>query len=294
MINTFLFSHIRSSRSPFIFPKKCFSLVFMAAAPAIPICLSIAGSDPSGGAGLQADLKVFHQLQTFGMALPTLLTVQNSLGVSKVRVLDAEFVCEQLDALIADFTLSAIKLGALGSEEIIESLCKILSKLKIPIIADPVIRSSSGADFLNQKGLDKFTKLLMPRVYLLTPNLLEACALSKRSVESISDMKRAAEQLSKLGAKNVLITGGHLLNQCTDILLTENGFTELSHPKLDSKQTHGTGCVFSAAITAFTAKGLPIEPAAKKAQDFVSQAIQTAQNIGQGQGPMNLLVKSPE
>lgn len=245
----------------------------------IPIALTIAGSDPSGGAGLQADLKVFHQFGVYGQAIPTLITVQNTLGIRSVHPLPPDLVLAQLEALLEDFPPQAAKTGA-GTPS---SLAAGLSAAKFPVVLDPIMQSSSGARLGTPNILD-----LIPHCTLITPNLSEAATLVGFPVITIPDMRRAAQHLHRLGAPSVLVKGGHLQGrEATDVLLHRGEFTELSAPKIDTPHTHGTGCAYSAAITALLACGLTIPKAVERAKSFVTAAIRTNPGLGRGAGPLN-------
>jgi hydroxymethylpyrimidine/phosphomethylpyrimidine kinase len=218
-----------------------------------PVALTIAGSDPSGGAGLQADLKTFHQFGVYGEAVVTLITVQNTVRVSRVEVLPAALVIEQLEAVLEDIPPAAAKTGALGSES-----------------AARAVR-----------------ELLLPRAALVTPNLPEAEALTGIAIRGIEDMRAAALRIHAMGARAVLIKGGHLENEATDLLFDGAGWREFPAPRIPTRHTHGTGCTYSAAITAGLARGLPLDDAVARAKLFIQAAIQTNPGLGQGSGPVN-------
>jgi hydroxymethylpyrimidine/phosphomethylpyrimidine kinase len=249
----------------------------------IPIALTIAGSDASGGAGLQADLKTFHQFGVYGQAVATLITVQNTLGVQRVETLPAELVIDQLEALLADFPPHAAKTGALGNVEIVRAIARAAESFGFPLIVDPVMLSSGGALL----GTVEIRELI-PRAALITPNLAEAGALAGFAVESVSDMRRAAARICEMGALAVLVKGGHLAGgQAIDVLLHEGEFTEFPAPRIDTRHTHGTGCAYSAAIAALVACGLALPKAVERAKAFVSAAIRTNPGLGRGAGPLN-------
>ncbi|MCU1261887.1 MAG: phosphomethylpyrimidine kinase [Bryobacterales bacterium] len=249
----------------------------------IPVALTIAGSDPSGGAGLQADLKIFHQFGVYGQAVATLLTVQNTLGVQRVETLPAELVIDQLSALLEDFPPNAAKTGALGSAEIVQALASAAERFGFPLVVDPVMLSKGGAA-LGTMNL----RALIPHAALITPNLSEAAALSGFPVDSVSDMRRAAAALHDLGARAVLVKGGHLEGeQAIDVLLYEGRYSEFPAPRIETPHTHGTGCAYSAAITALLACGLVLPKAVERAKAFVTAAIRTNPGLGLGAGPLN-------
>ena len=253
------------------------------------VSLTIAGSDPSGGAGIQADLKTFHQFQTYGMSVITLLTVQSTVTVDAVRVLDPDFVTAQLKAVITDIPPHAAKTGALGSAELIDAISSRAERFEFPLVVDPVMISKHGAILLDADGQYMRRRRLLPLAYLVTPNIPEAEQLSERSIDSIAGMERAAVSIGKLGAKHVLLKGGHLENEATDVLLYAGEVIRLPSERIETDQTHGTGCVYSAAITALLARGMKLPPAVELAKRFVHEAIRTAPGLGRGKGPINLL-----
>lgn len=254
-------------------------------------CLSIAGFDPSGGAGIHADLKVFHTFGVYGAAATTLIAVQNSRGVSRVEVLTPDLVREQIEAVVSDFPIHGIKLGALGNQACLIAALECIRHQNAPVIYDPVVLSSSGAQLLSNDALIAVREIVIPRCYLITPNLDEAHLLTGSPVNSVVQMKKAAEMISEMGAENVLITGGHLSGEGCDLLLSEGVFTEYVHKQINTPHTHGTGCALSAAITACVAKGIPISEAVEIAKVFVNAAIETAPQLGSAAGPINLLQK---
>lgn len=252
-----------------------------------PIALTIAGSDPSGGAGIQADLKTFHQAGVYGEAVVTLLTVQNTMCVSRVECLDAGLVREQIQALMEDMPPQAAKTGAMGNESIIRVVAEMAGGFPFPLVVDPVMISKHGAPLIAEEARDAVRRLLVPRATLVTPNLLEAAALAGMAVESLEDMRQAAVRLSEMGAQAVLVKGGHLAGPSTDVLYLEGSFHEMSAPRLDTVHTHGTGCTYSAAITARLARGDSLIDAVHRAKDFITEAIRTNPGLGKGSGPVN-------
>ncbi len=249
----------------------------------IPIALTIAGSDPSGGAGLQADLKVFHQFGVYGQAVPTLLTVQNTAGVTRVEMLTPGLVADQLAAVLQDVPPAAAKTGALGSAEVIRAVAQAAGHFSFPLVVDPVMLSKGGAK-LGGPALRE----LLPFAALVTPNLDEASALAGFPVADLESMRRAATALHGTGARAVLVKGGHLTgDQAIDLLLFEGQFTEFPAPRIETRHTHGTGCAYSAAITALLACGLPIPDAVARAKTYVTNAIRTNPGLGRGAGPLN-------
>jgi len=252
------------------------------------VALSIAGSDPSGGAGLQADLKTFHRMGVYGEAVVTLITVQNTLGVTRVEVLAPDLVLEQIHAVCCDIPPHAAKIGALGNRAVAEAVAAAAQTFTFPLVIDPVMISTHGAPLIEEDAQGALAACLIPQAFLLTPNLEEATVLAGFPVTDIASMRKAAEKLVSLGAKNVLIKGGHLAGDAVDVLFEpQNGFHEFAGPRIATRHTHGTGCTYSAAITAELAKGLPLRAAIARAKEFITEAIRTAPGLGSGMGPLN-------
>lgn len=253
-----------------------------------PVALTIAGSDPSGGAGLQADLKTFHRFGVYGEAVVTLVTVQNTRGSTRVDVLPADLVIAQIRAVLDDIPPAAAKTGALGSPAVVAAVAEAAWRFKFPLVVDPVMLGKHGATFLDDAAARVLIERLIPRAFLLTPNLDEAAALTGIAVNDRDSMIRAAERLAALGAQNVLVKGGHLAGDALDILRTEAGeICEFTAVRIATPHTHGSGCTYSAAITAELARGTPLIDAAGRAKDFVTRAILTNPGLGSGQGPLN-------
>ena len=254
----------------------------------VAVALTIAGSDPSGGAGIQADLKTFHQFGVYGEAVITLLTVQNTERVSRVECIEPDLVRDQIRAVVEDIRPGAAKTGALGNREIVEAVAEAAAGFDFPLVVDPVMISKHGVPLMDEAAREAVRRLLVPRAFLLTPNLAEAEALTGLEVRTPAEMRRAAERLSKAGAGAVLVKGGHLGGEAVDILLFEGQWHEFSAPRIETKHTHGTGCAFSAAITAGLANRLPLVAAVGAAKEFISEAIRTSPGLGRGSGPVNL------
>jgi hydroxymethylpyrimidine/phosphomethylpyrimidine kinase len=251
------------------------------------VALTIAGSDPSGGAGIQADLKTFHQFGVYGEAVVTLLTVQNTLTCDRVECVPAELVVAQIRAVIGDIPPAAAKTGALGNREIIESVADLAADFRFPLVVDPVIVSKHGAALVPSDALAALKTKLVPRCFLLTPNLEEAGLLAMMEVRDLLAMRVAAEKLRGLGARAVLVKGGHLSGCATDILLYDGGCVEFAAERIDTRHTHGTGCTYSAAITALLAMGQDLVTAIRGAKQYISEAIRTSPGLGAGSGPVN-------
>jgi hydroxymethylpyrimidine/phosphomethylpyrimidine kinase len=253
------------------------------------VALSIAGSDPSGGAGLQADLKTFHRLGVYGEAVVTLITVQNTRGVTRVEVMAPDLVLEQIHAVCCDIPPHAAKIGALGNSAVVEAVAAAAQSFTFPLVIDPVMISKHGAPLIEEPAQRALAAHLIPRAFLLTPNLEEATVLAGFPVTDIASMRKAAEKLVSLGAKNVLVKGGHLdADDALDVLFEPgHGFREFSSPRITTRHTHGTGCTYSAAITAELAKGSALREAIAIGKKFISEAIRTAPGLGSGTGPLN-------
>jgi hydroxymethylpyrimidine/phosphomethylpyrimidine kinase len=247
--------------------------------------LTIAGSDPGGGAGLQADLKTFHQFGVYGTAVVTLVTVQNTVRTSRVETLDAALVGEQLDAVLEDLAPQAIKTGALGTAAIIEAIAG--RSFACPLVVDPVMIGKHRARLLDADGRASLGRLLLPRAALITPNLDEAAELAGIPVHDVASMQEAAKRIAGLGARSVLVKGGHLQGDAVDVLWHDGEFSEFRSPRVQTRHTHGTGCTYSAAITACLARGYSMPDAVRRAKGFVHEAIRTAPGLGGGSGPLN-------
>jgi hydroxymethylpyrimidine/phosphomethylpyrimidine kinase len=252
----------------------------------VPVALSIAGSDPSGGAGLQGDLKTFHQHGVYGAAVVTLLTVQNTQRVSAVETLPIELVLAQIDAVLEDLEVGAIKTGALGALPI-APLAERLSKSKAPLVIDPVLVASHG-ERLTSGGSNALDPLLAIAT-IVTPNLDEAEALTGSEVRSISAMKRAARELTSRGARAVLVKGGHLAGDPIDVLYANGEITELEAERIVTRAGHGTGCAYASAIAARLARGEELAAAVAASKRWLTEAIRTAPSIGRGIGPIDHL-----
>ncbi len=257
--------------------------------------LTIAGSDSGGGAGIQADLKTFHAFGCYGMSVLTALTAQNTMGVHGVHDLPPEFIEMQLQAVVSDIGVDAAKTGMLSNAEIIHVLSRNIRKLQIPnLVVDPVMRAKGGDSLLRDDAQQALIEEIVPLAEVITPNLPEAEVLCGRSVQTIDDMKEAALIIHQKGAKNVLVKGGHRKEDAMDILYDGNEYTEYFAERIPSKNTHGTGCTYSAAIAANLAVGKKVKEAVLLAKKFITLAIQDSFNLGHGIGPLNHFVKLTE
>lgn len=254
--------------------------------------LTIAGSDSSGGAGIQADLKTFTVLRAYGMTAVTALTAQNTLGVRSVLPVPPEFVRGQIDAVAEDVGIDAAKTGMLANSAIIRAVAAAVRIHRIaPLVVDPVMVAQGGAPLLDADAVTTLREDLIPLATVVTPNLAEAGAILDRVVESLADMREAAERLVDLGAAAVLIKGGHLAGgeDAVDILHDGRAIHELRAPRVATQHTHGTGCMLSAALATFLAEGLPLLEATRRAKQFISIAIAAGLPLGKGCGPANPL-----
>lgn len=253
--------------------------------------LSIAGSDPSGGAGIQADIKTFSRLGVYGMAVVAAMTAQSTLGVSAVAEVSPDFVGQQLDAVLTDIRPDATKTGMLLTATVIEVVTHKLKQYRIAnVIVDPVMSSTSGAMLMDAAALATLRRTLFPLALLVTPNLAEASALTGDPIRTAGDMETAAARIHDMGAKHVLVKGGHLEGEdATDVLFDGKQFMHFRSARLTTRHTHGTGCVLSASIAAYVALGKPITEAVRLGKEFVTNAIKNALDIGNGTGPCDPL-----
>jgi hydroxymethylpyrimidine/phosphomethylpyrimidine kinase len=252
-----------------------------------PVALTIAGSDPSGGAGLEADLKTFHHHGVYGMAAITLVTVQNTVSLSRVEVLSRDLVTEQIAAVVSDIPPAAAKTGALGSVEVVEAVAAMAAKFQFPLIVDPVMIGKHGARLISPEAEAVLKSDLLPHAFLVTPNIPEAELLTGLAICGEQDMLRAARRLCDTGCSAVLIKGGHLDGPPVDLLFDGEEIKRFEGKRVGSRHTHGTGCTLSAAITANLALGFRLDEAVRLAKRFVQAAIETAPALGQGCGPLN-------
>jgi len=263
----------------------------MAEPGAVRVALTIAGSDSGGGAGIQADLKTFQRFGVYGTSALTLVTAQNTVGVRAVELLPTELITQQIAAVAEDFEVRAAKTGALGSSEIIEKVAAALEEHAIPSpVVDPVMISKHGDPLLDAGSIEVLKARLFPKASLVTPNLHEAAALLGRVVESEEAMRDAARAVCDLGAAATLVKGGHLPGEeAVDLFYDGTDFVRLAAPRVDTPHTHGTGCTYSAAITALLARGKTLAEAVRDAKDYISRAIAGAPGIGHGHGPVDHL-----
>ena len=251
----------------------------------IPRALTVAGSDSGGGAGIQADLKTLAAYRVFGMSVLTAVTAQNSVGVQGIETLPPAFVAAQIESVLSDFGTDAAKCGMLATAGIIRAVAAKLREYRVEkLVVDPLMISTSGDLLLQADAREVLIGELLPLALVVTPNLHEAGALAEMAVATREDMEEAARRIAKLGPRHVLVKGGHLTGEAVDILFNGREFTAFSAPRLDSANTHGTGCTFSAAIAAGLAKGRPLPEAVRDAKAYVTRAIREGFAPGKGIG----------
>jgi hydroxymethylpyrimidine/phosphomethylpyrimidine kinase len=250
--------------------------------------LTIAGSDSSGGAGIQADLKTFSALATYGMSVICAVTAQNTRGVLSYQSVEAALIGDQLDAVFSDIRVDAVKMGMLGTAEAIAVVARKLREYAPPIIVlDPVMISKSGHRLLDADAESALLETLLPLATVVTPNLSEAEVLSGCAVSDEAGMRRAAEFLRGVGARAVLVKGGHLENSANDVLVDDAGLFVLKAERLEALHTHGTGCSLSSAVAALLARGLPLRNAVSEAKAWVAAGIREGLAVGGGCGPIH-------
>ena len=255
--------------------------------------LTIAGSDSSGGAGIQADLKTFAANGCYGMSVITALTAQNTQGVAAIHAAPVDFVAKQLDAVLADVGADAVKIGMLFSPELIETVARKLKEYRVErIVLDPVMVAQSGDKLLRDDAVEALQTHLIPLAEIVTPNLPEAEVLLGRKIPGAAEMPAAAQDLMRFGCRNVLVKGGHLEGEASDDCLylgAETRQVRLSGARIETRNNHGTGCTLSSAIAAFLARDFGMEEAVRRAKAYVAAAIQAgaAYRIGHGHGPVH-------
>ena len=253
------------------------------------IALTIAGSDSGGGAGIQADLKTFHRFGVFGTSVLTAITAQNTLGVTRWTAVPADLIRAQLDAVAQDLPPAATKSGMLADAEVVCTVARGIREHQLtPYVLDPVMVATSGHLLLEHEAVDAIRRELIPLANLVTPNLDEAAVLAEEPVHDVAAMERAARTIVQWGARASLVKGGHLEGpETVDVLFDGDSTYVWRHPKLPSRNTHGTGCTLSAAIAAHLALGHPLHDAVGRSLEHVHRAIATAPGLGSGHGPVN-------
>lgn len=256
--------------------------------------LTIAGSDSGGGAGIQADLKTFSALGVYGLSVVTAVTAQNTIEVAAIAEVPEEVVIAQIDTVLEDIGADAIKVGMLSSTTIIQNTADRLEAWGIPhLVVDPVMISKSGAPLLQPDALTALKRDLLPFATIVTPNIPEAEVLAGRQIASPAHAQEAAKAIRALGPDTVIIKGGHLDGAPVDLVFHDGQFLPLESERIITKNTHGTGCTFSAAIAGFLAHGIETLEAIRLAKLFVENAMRNAQPIGEGHGPLNHLAQLP-
>lgn len=250
--------------------------------------LTIAGSDCSGGAGIQADLKTFSAHGLFGMSVVVSVVAENTKEVISVENISQKVIEDQMDAVFNDIFPEAVKIGMLSTPEVMKSVALKLKQYKPKnIVIDPVMYAKNGFPLMDRKNIEALIENIIPLADLLTPNIPEAEEITKSKIKTKEDMEKAAIEISKMGCKSVLIKGGHLEGDALDILYTNNKFYYFNNKRINTKNTHGTGCTLSSAIASNLALGDDISNAVKKGKDYVTLAIENSLNLGSGNGPTN-------
>ncbi|HWK21423.1 MAG TPA: bifunctional hydroxymethylpyrimidine kinase/phosphomethylpyrimidine kinase [Ureibacillus sp.] len=252
------------------------------------IALTIAGSDSGGGAGIQADIKTFQELGVFGTSAITALTAQNTVGVHGIFEVTPDFLKKQVEAVLSDFDVKVIKTGMLFSEELIEVVVEVVRRYNIPLVVDPVMIAKGGESLLQEHAVTALKTRLLPLTLICTPNIPEAEVLTGININTEHDIKIAAEKILAMGVQYVVIKGGHLKGEIAmDTVYWKDGSFTMTTPRVQTKDTHGTGCTFSSAITAHIAKGFSVQDAIIESKKFIHLAISNPLSIGHGHGPTN-------
>lgn len=250
--------------------------------------LTVAGSDSSGGAGIQADLKTITLLGEYGLSVVTALTAQNTQGVIGIHPVPPEFISSQWDAVVSDISVDAVKTGMLWDEKVIRLISQKIKKSSIPVkVFDPVMVSKSGACLLTREGQEAFIKEMLPLATIVTPNIPEAKILSRRAIRTLRDMEKAAETIHRMGAKLVVIKGGHLRGQAVDVFFDGKEVHHFSSSRIKTIHTHGTGCTFASAVAVELTRNQDARVAVQKAKDFITASIKNFIPLGKGRGPVN-------
>jgi hydroxymethylpyrimidine/phosphomethylpyrimidine kinase len=254
----------------------------------VSCALTIAGTDPSGGAGIQADLKTFQELKSYGMSIITSVVAQNTAGVQAVHHLPLEMIEQQLESVFSDMPVHAFKTGMVARIDMMKVIAKRITSLEIPFIMDPVMVATSGDPLIAEDAQHFLREHLLPLTTVVTPNIPEAESITEATIETVEDMKyAAAEIVHKYGAQAALVKGGHLTGDAVDFLYDGNKIHTFSAERIHTTHTHGTGCTLSAAITAYLSQDISLYESVNQAKHFVTKAIQHSFAIGQGSGPTN-------
>ena len=264
----------------------------MAGVEPVRKAMTIAGSDSGGGAGIQADLKTFAALGVYGTSVLTAITAQNTVGVTAVHEVPTEIIIAQIDAVLTDIGADAVKTGMLASSAIIETVAGEMERRQVRwLVVDPVMVAKSGDSLLREDAVDVLRSRLLPLAAVVTPNIPEAEALTETKIDSDAGMRRAAEKIVRMGARTVVVKGGHREGPATDLFYDGSGFREFSAPRIDTANTHGTGCTFASAVAAGLARGMDVADSVALAKDYVTEAIRRSFPIGRGHGPLNHFYK---
>ena len=254
----------------------------------IPKAMTIAGSDSGGGAGVQADLKTFAALGVYGASTLTAITAQNTVAVTAVHDIPTDVITAQIDAVLTDIGADAVKTGMLSSSDIIECVCEALEVHGVQrLVVDPVMIAKSGDALLREDAIGSLRTRLLPLAMVVTPNIPETEALTETTIVSDADVRRAAEAIVGMGARSVVVKGGHREGPATDLFYDGKEFKEFTAPRFDTVNTHGTGCTFASAVAAGLARGMVVTDAVALAKDYVTEGIRHSFSIGQGHGPLN-------
>ncbi len=260
----------------------------MAGLGRVPRALTIAGSDSGGGAGIQADLKSFAAMGVYGTSVLTAITAQNTIAVTGVHEIPPEMIAAQIRAVLTDIGADAVKTGMLSSSAIIESVAEELDDFQVSkLVVDPVMVAKSGDSLLREEAVDALRLKLLPKATVVTPNIPEAEVLTGISIASLEEVRRAAAQIVDMGARSVVVKGGHLEGPAVDTFYDGREYRELYAERIDTRNTHGTGCTFASSIAAGLAKGMDVGDAVAAAKEYVTGAIRQSFEVGQGHGPLN-------
>jgi hydroxymethylpyrimidine/phosphomethylpyrimidine kinase len=250
--------------------------------------LTIAGSDSGGGAGIQADLKTFAASGVYGTSVITSITAQNTRGIFGIQNIRLDIVEKQLEAVLSDIGADAVKTGMLSTSDIIDVVARSLKKHRIrKLVVDPVMISKSGAHLLQRRDVQRLVMRLLPMAYVVTPNIPEAEVLTEMNITSTDEMEEACRKIHSMGCHAVVLKGGHLRGDPTDVFFDGRQFRHLKAKRIQTQNTHGTGCTFSAAVAAEIAKGCDSLEAVRRSKKFITKAIGASLDIGKGQGPVN-------
>ncbi|MUK89411.1 bifunctional hydroxymethylpyrimidine kinase/phosphomethylpyrimidine kinase [Ornithinibacillus sp. L9] len=254
----------------------------------VSCALTIAGTDPSGGAGIHADLKTFQELKCYGMSIITSVVAQNTTGVQAVHHLPKEMISQQLDSVLSDIPVHAFKTGMIANIEMMQVIKQKIETISAPYVMDPVMVATSGDALIDVEARSYLREHLLPLTSIVTPNIPEAEFITGKPIHTITDMQDAANEIvHNYGAGAALVKGGHLSGEAIDFLYDGETMHTFTAKRIDTKNTHGTGCTYSAAITAYLSQGTPLPKAVEKAKYFVTKAIERSFALGSGNGPTN-------